>query len=74
MPFLLLSFLLILLLLPNKDLMDVFEINAVGPLLVAQALAPLLEAQRASEPTKAVPIYAFLTSKVGSVEDNGSGG
>jgi len=58
----------------REDLLSVFETNAVGPLLVAQALAPLLEAQRESEPGKALPVYAFLTSKVGSVEDNGSGG
>ena len=38
----------------RQDLMGVFETNAVGPLLVAQALAPLLEAQRESDPTRAM--------------------
>ena len=53
----------------SKDvMMEVFEANAVGPLLVAQAFYPLLKAPPAQ------PVYAFLTSKVGSIQDNGSGG
>ena len=53
----------------KEDLMSVFEINTVGPLLVAQAFQDVL-----APPDTARPILAFLTSKVGSVEDNGSGG
>lgn len=50
--------------------MDTFAVNSVGPLLVAQAFAPLL-APSASCP---LPIVSILTSKMGSVDDNGSGG
>ena len=42
-----------------------FEVNALGPLMLAAALAPRLhEGSR----------LAFLTSRMGSIADNGSGG
>lgn len=53
-----------------EDMMHVFEVNSVGPLLVAQFFAPLF----AATDTVALPILAILTSKVGSVDDNTSGG
>eukprot|EP00931_Biecheleriopsis_adriatica_P120895 TRINITY_DN95997_c0_g1_i1.p1 TRINITY_DN95997_c0_g1~~TRINITY_DN95997_c0_g1_i1.p1 ORF type:complete len:266 (+),score=55.82 TRINITY_DN95997_c0_g1_i1:37-834(+) len=54
----------------SKDVMlRVFEVNAVGPLLVVQRFIDLLQA-----PDGQLPIIAILTSKVGSVDDNGSGG
>ena len=55
----------------TKDaMMTVFEVNAVGPLLVAQAFAPLLKPSASCM----LPIIAILTSKVGSIDDNSSGG
>eukprot|EP00668_Euglena_longa_P028932 GGOE01036267.1.p1 GENE.GGOE01036267.1~~GGOE01036267.1.p1 ORF type:complete len:276 (+),score=86.99 GGOE01036267.1:22-828(+) len=54
----------------KQAMLTTFEVNSVGPLLVAQAFAPLL-APSASCP---LPIVSILTSKMGSVDDNGSGG
>mmetsp|Transcript_7855 Transcript_7855/g.15448 ORF Transcript_7855/g.15448 Transcript_7855/m.15448 type:complete len:348 (+) Transcript_7855:39-1082(+) len=54
----------------SAGMLETFQINAVGPLLVAQAFTPLM-----CPPTKdAIPILSILTSKVGSVDDNTSGG
>ena len=54
----------------STDMQDVFKINTIGPFLVAQQFARLL-----SPPTSTrMPIIGILTSKVGSVDDNGSGG
>uniref|UniRef100_A0A7S1XNG1 Uncharacterized protein n=1 Tax=Phaeomonas parva TaxID=124430 RepID=A0A7S1XNG1_9STRA len=53
----------------KEAMMDVFSINAVGPFLVAQQFSKVLGA-----PSGQLPIIAILTSKVGSVDDNGSGG
>lgn len=50
----------------KAGLMSTFEINAVGPLLVAQAFTPLM----GTSDGKKTPILALLTSKVGSVDDN----
>ena len=50
--------------------MSVFEINAVGPLLVAQNFSPFLK----PSPSCALPVISILTSKMGSIDDNGSGG
>ena len=55
----------------KADMLKVFEINSVGPLLVAQNFAPLL---RTPQSSKDAGIIAILSSKVGSVDDNGSGG
>mmetsp|Transcript_16462 Transcript_16462/g.45603 ORF Transcript_16462/g.45603 Transcript_16462/m.45603 type:complete len:307 (-) Transcript_16462:379-1299(-) len=54
----------------KETMMQVFEVNAVGPLLVAQQFAPLLVAASEGQ----LPILAILTSKVASVDDNASGG
>ena len=53
----------------KEIMMEVFETNAVGPLLVAQAMYPFFAPAPGQQ-----PVYAFLTSKVGSIVDNGSGG
>lgn len=55
----------------KQTMLDVFEVNAVGPMLVAQAFLPLLQPMSMSKP---LPVVSFLSSKVGSVDDNGSGG
>ena len=52
-----------------SDMMECFRINAVGPLLTAQCFTPLFR-KNAEKP----PVFAILTSKVGSIDDNGSGG
>ncbi len=55
----------------TKDtMMRTFAINSVAPLLVAQNFVPLLG--KRSETL--FPVIAFVSSKVGSVDDNGSGG
>ena len=48
-----------------KDVAQQFEVNALGPLRVTAALAPLLR-----EGAK----VAIITSRMGSIADNGSGG
>jgi len=53
----------------KDEFTTVFEINAVGPFLVARQFAKVLGAEAPS-----MPIIAILSSKVGSVDDNGSGG
>ena len=46
-----------------------FEVNAIAPLRLTQALLPNLKA------SKATPIkVAIMTSRMGSIEDNTSGG
>ncbi len=54
----------------KETMMKTFEINTIAPLLVAQNFVPLLS--KRSE--KLLPVLSFLTSKVGSIDDNGSGG
>eukprot|EP00591_Stephanopyxis_turris_P013055 CAMPEP_0195530846 /NCGR_PEP_ID=MMETSP0794_2-20130614/33931_1 /TAXON_ID=515487 /ORGANISM="Stephanopyxis turris, Strain CCMP 815" /LENGTH=338 /DNA_ID=CAMNT_0040662445 /DNA_START=51 /DNA_END=1067 /DNA_ORIENTATION=+ len=54
----------------KADMMEAFSVNTIGPLLVAQAFVPLLTQTKG----KQMPVLAFLTSKVGSVDDNQSGG
>ncbi|MEE9466129.1 MAG: SDR family oxidoreductase [Candidatus Neomarinimicrobiota bacterium] len=50
-----------------QDLLDIFAINAVAPLMIAQACLPLL--QKGGR-----PVIANITSRMGSIADNGSGG
>jgi NAD(P)-dependent dehydrogenase (short-subunit alcohol dehydrogenase family) len=52
-----------------QTMMDVFQVNCVGPLMVTQALYKnrLLGGKKGT-------IIANVTSKMGSVDDNGSGG
>lgn len=49
----------------SEDLVKQFEINSVGPLVTARAFLPLL--------VKGAKI-GFLTSRMGSIGENGSGG
>lgn len=53
----------------KQDMMEVFAVNAVGVVSVAGALAPHLKKVKGQ-----LPVYGVLSSKVGSVDDNGSGG
>ena len=55
----------------KADMLSVFEINAVGPLLVAQHFVPLFKTPSSLKDTG---VMAILSSKVGSMDDNGSGG
>jgi len=59
---------------PN-EMMDLFRINTVGPLLIVQAFGPLLAKPASLKgPKSTLPILAIISSKVGSVTDNASGG
>jgi NAD(P)-dependent dehydrogenase (short-subunit alcohol dehydrogenase family) len=55
-----------------QDMLEVFKINTIGPLLVAQYFIPLMG--NGNGKTKHKPVLGILSSKVGSVDDNGSGG
>jgi NAD(P)-dependent dehydrogenase (short-subunit alcohol dehydrogenase family) len=57
--------------LPEAMWQEVLHIDTVAPLLVAQELLPNL---RAAAQVKGFAKIAFLTSKMGSIGDNGSGG
>lgn len=50
-----------------KRMRDVLEVNAIGPLRVTQAMLPALH--RADS-----PVVAHITSRMGSIGDNSSGG
>ena len=50
--------------------MKTYEINTIAPLLMAQNFIPLM-GKRSEE---LYPVLSILSSKVGSVDDNGSGG
>lgn len=55
----------------TKDvMMKTFEINTVAPLLVAQHFVPIMSKRS----DRLLPVLSFLSSKVGSIDDNGSGG
>ncbi len=59
----------------KETLMKTFEINTIAPLLVAQHFTPLMGKRPSqADDNRLYPVYAFVTSKVGSVDDNGSGG
>jgi NAD(P)-dependent dehydrogenase (short-subunit alcohol dehydrogenase family) len=53
----------------KERMMKMFEVNAIGVLLVAQSFVPLMTNTREG----GLPIFACLSSKVGSVDDNQSG-
>ena len=55
-----------------QEMMDLFRVNAVGPAIVAQHFSPLF--RKALPEAAAVPVLSILTSKVGSIDDNGGGG
>ena len=74
----------------TADIMiETFQVNAVGPLIVAQAFVPLMGRREGGRSVDGddddddddgngrvipLPVLAVLSSKVGSVHDNGSGG
>jgi NAD(P)-dependent dehydrogenase (short-subunit alcohol dehydrogenase family) len=51
----------------ENDLVQTYRVNAVAPLMIAQALLPLLEKGDR-------PAIVNITSRMGSIDDNGSGG
>ncbi|GAB5358374.1 hypothetical protein AAMO2058_000452000 [Amorphochlora amoebiformis] len=53
-----------------EGMMEVFQVNTLGGLFVAQNFAPLLNPPAPNRPA----VMAFLSSKMGSVNDNTSGG
>ena len=54
----------------KEALLKTFEINTIAPLLVAQHFVPLM----GKRDKLLYPVLAFMSSKVGSIDDNGSGG
>jgi NAD(P)-dependent dehydrogenase (short-subunit alcohol dehydrogenase family) len=61
----------------KQDMMDTYEINTVAPVLIAKAFLPLLE--KASKSSGGPPgigraAIVNITSQMGSIADNGSGG
>jgi len=54
-----------------KNMIENFEVNVVSPLMLTKALLPLLQC---SAQKKSKTIVANITSKMGSIEDNTSGG
>ncbi|UXI21183.1 neurexin-4-like [Sarcoptes scabiei] len=52
-----------------KDMLTNFEINAVAPLMLTKAFLPLLKTASGARKT----VVANITSRMGSVADNGSG-
>lgn len=54
----------------KEVLMKTYEINTIAPLLIAQNFVPLM----GKRSDVLYPILAMVSSKVGSVDDNGSGG
>ncbi len=54
----------------KEIMMQTFEINTVAPLLIAQNFVPLTSKRSDT----LLPVISFVSSKVGSVDDNGSGG
>lgn len=57
--------------LPEQEWLEVLHVDTVAPLMVAQGLLPHL---RAAATTGTTVKLAFLTSLMGSIADNGSGG
>ena len=49
------------------EMLECFKINSIGPMLTAQCFTPLLFREDGNP-----PIFAILTSKVGSIDDNES--
>jgi len=57
--------------LPEKAWMEVLHVDTVAPLMVVQGLLPQLRQNAAAAHPTAIH---FLTSRMGSIADNGSGG
>lgn len=58
-----------------EDMLTTFTINSVGVVLVAQHVAKLLKPPAEGPvPSSKLPVYAIMSSKMGSVDDNTSGG
>lgn len=55
----------------SEEMMNTYKVNTVGPLMVVQEFISLCDGRTS---TKTKPIIAILSSKVGSIDDNGSGG
>lgn len=51
----------------SDDMIACYKVNTVGPVLVAQYFCPFFSKE-------VIPVLSILTSKVGSIDDNGSGG
>ena len=51
----------------KKDLMTSFQVNTIAPFLLTKELLPLLKKSKAAK-------VAHITSKMGSIDDNTSGG
>jgi NAD(P)-dependent dehydrogenase (short-subunit alcohol dehydrogenase family) len=59
----------------TKDaMMESFAINSIAPILVAQNFVSLCASNTTTSTSAVLPAWAFVSSKVGSVDDNGSGG
>jgi len=57
----------------KETLMRTYEINTIAPLLIAQHFVSLMSRPRTKD-DKNTAVLAILSSKVGSVDDNSSGG
>jgi len=55
----------------KATMLRVLEVNTVGPMLVAKYLVPWMAARQGGA---LPPVLAFLSSRTGSVAENGSGG
>lgn len=55
-------------------IMENFEVNAVSPFMLIRAFLPLIELSKASLGSGLRPTVANITSKMGSMDDNTSGG
>lgn len=60
--------------LPEEAWQEVLHVDTIAPLLMAQELIPHLRAAAAAQAPGGFARIAFLTSLMGSIADNGSGG
>lgn len=57
---------------PVEEVINHFEINAIGPLLLFQAVKPLLDAAERNEERVEGPMFVAISSVVASITDAGS--
>lgn len=57
-----------------EKIVENFEVNAVSPFMLVRAFLPLIEKAKGSVGSGVQPVIANITSKMGSVDDNTSGG